>query len=99
MNGRRLVHRSPPPRSLQTGFGVLVLFCLGCEGESSSGLEPGAVSVRDSAGVVIVEHGPLVVQDSTSWHADLDGQVMIGREEGDPDELFGRVAGFVRLRG
>lgn len=53
--------------------------------------------MRDSAGVVIVEHGPLTVEDSTTWYADLDREVVIGREEGEPDELFGRVAGFVRL--
>lgn len=78
-------------------FGALVVFGWGCEQDSSTGSGPGAVTVRDSAGVVIVEHGPLVVEDSTSWYADHDREVVIGREHGDPQELFGRLAGFVRL--
>lgn len=86
-----------PHRSARTSLAVLFLLCGGCEQDRSSGLEPGAVSVRDSAGVVIVEHGPLVVEDSMSWTADLDRHVQFGREDGDPDQLFGRVAGFVRL--
>lgn len=88
---------SLPHRSAWAALAVLFSLCVGCERDRSSGLEPGAVSVRDSAGVVVVEHGPLLVEDSTSWIADVDREIRFGREHGEPDELFGRLAGFVRL--
>ena len=87
---------SLPHRSAWPPLAVLFLVCGGCQPDYPSDIGPD-VSVRDSAGVVIVEHGTLVVEDSTSWSAELDREVQFGREDGDPDELFGRVAGFVRL--
>ncbi len=87
--------------SLLLSLLLALIVAPGCAGEPGSDGEPvpGAVLVLDSAGVVIVEHGPLVVEDSTSWVAGFDRAVTIGREEGDPDALIGRVAGFVPLPG
>lgn len=55
------------------------------------------VSVRDSAGITIVEHASVAVPDDGTWLVDFESAVRIGRVEGDPDYLFGRIAGFVRL--
>jgi hypothetical protein len=73
---------------------VLVSGCERPDGES----EAPAVSVRDSAGVTIVEHSRLARSDSTGWWIDEEASVQIGLEEGPAELLFGRVAGFNRMR-
>lgn len=58
--------------------------------------EPRAgVEVRDSAGVVIVENGHPA--DLERWSLDTSPFVAIGQVEGDPEYLFGSVAGAVAL--
>jgi len=53
--------------------------------------------VRDSAGVTIVESPDAAAADTISWWADTAAIVRIGAVDGDGPDVFGRIAGVVRL--
>ena len=59
--------------------------------------EPGAATVRDSSGIVIVENGPFAQADSTEWFADTSNIVRFGEMDGEEPYVFGRIVGLTRL--
>lgn len=55
------------------------------------------VTVRDSAGVEIVEYSYEAVHAVPEWMVEAEPEVMIGEVEGDPAYLFSRLNGVARL--
>lgn len=74
---------------------ILAPVAAGCAGDSA--VPPGEPTVRDSAGVIIVENAGARWDDPTAWRLTPEPMVAIGVLEGEsPYELY-RVTGAVRL--
>lgn len=72
---------------------VLLLLGYGC----APGEAPPAVTVRDSAGVAIVESRRPAWKEGGGWNLAPEPTLRIGAVEGDPAYQFSDVAGVVRL--
>ena len=75
---------------------VGVLLCaglFGCRGRSPEGCTS---SVRDSAGVTIVQSGSAAWGNTSPWSVDTTAILAIGTEEGEDPYLLSRVTGAVR---
>ncbi len=87
--------RNPTPRILLTltlATGVLAGCSAGADDRRAA--EP---TVRDSAGVRLVENSAPAWGDSAQWRVDPDPRVSIGVAEGDSMLLLSRVMGAARL--
>ena len=86
------------PRWLRgaTGLAALLSACVlgGC---GASGSETDLYTVRDSAGVLIVETQSPLWDGEAAWNIDPSPSVRIGAAEGEGEYLFSRVEGVVRL--
>jgi hypothetical protein len=82
-------------RGARIPLGFLLLWtAAGCQGDGGQA-EP--TSVRDSAGVRIVESHAPQWMDAGAWRISSEPQLRIGLSEGAPEYLFSRVAGATRL--
>lgn len=66
----------------------------GCGGDAAAGAE---ATVRDSAGVVIVENPDRAVEVAPRWGVDPAPLLQIGTLEGDPDEQFSAISDVATL--
>src|SRR5690606_37218699 len=68
-----------------------------CGAADRTGDRP-ATTVRDSAGIVIVENAAIPGPDELDWRIADSPSVVIGRAEGEADDVLHSVSGAVRLR-
>lgn len=83
---------SRPARS-----GTFILLTLGTALSACGQTVPGTVTVRDSAGVTIVENGPDARISAERWTVAAEPSLRIGTVEGDSMRQFTRVTDGVRL--
>jgi len=75
---------------------LLALLAAAC-GEPAANQPAAYVNVRDSAGIQIVENGPLASVDTLGIVVDSAARVRIGLVEGDAPYLFERIVATTRL--
>lgn len=78
-------------------FTGLSCVTIGCQADDSPGQAPGVFTVRDSAGIEIVEN-VTPAWDGDGWRVSAEPSVTIGRLSGDERYFFGEVAGALVLR-
>jgi hypothetical protein len=66
--------------------------CPGCDGPAN--IATSSATLRDSAGIVIVENGNPLTADSTQWTIDGTPAVSIGESDGEEPYLLSKVLGF-----
>lgn len=79
-------------RPVRLPFGLIVLATLACDAS-----QPDLATVRDSAGVAIVEHAPGAVEAVERWTTGEEATLRIGVAEGDPAYQFFRVADVLAM--
>jgi hypothetical protein len=89
-NPHRATPRRRAPAFLHLSLGLLLAACAG-EGERATH------TVRDSAGVVIVDNSGPQWPEGGGWRVADEPRLDIGVLEGDPHYQFDRVAGALRL--
>ncbi|MEX2609366.1 MAG: hypothetical protein WEA24_05430 [Gemmatimonadota bacterium] len=92
---RRLPCRRTRPGA-QAGPVLLVLLAAAC-GQQAADPLAAYVNVRDSAGIQIVENGPLASVDTLGIVVDSAGRMRIGLVDGDAPYLFERIVAATRL--
>jgi 6-bladed beta-propeller protein len=90
----RTVARPGPGPGPRPGAVLLLALAIGC-GESTPTVQP-VSTIRDSAGIRIIENSSLALADSTSWIVDRANVVNIGELDGDDPYVFGRITGVLR---
>jgi hypothetical protein len=93
MNQSRRNHRDT-----SVVLATTLLFALGCAGETGDSSASLRGTVRDSAGVQIVEHAG-IPSSLPVWTIADSAEVRIGSVDGTGPEVFGRIAGLALLPG
>jgi len=89
--------RQPSPSSIRTlAVPALLLGAVGCA-EPATSPPTAHVTVRDSAGIQIVENGPLLTADSVALRVDTAGRIRIGVMDGAAPYVFGKIVGVAAL--
>lgn len=82
-------------RRLLVGLSILAAALAGCDDAGDA--EPRAATVRDSAGVMIVESPAALADRLLGWALSAEPEVRIGVVEGDPDYQLSLVTGAASL--
>ena len=77
-------------------IGMVALSAAACDGESGAGRAGAGVTVRDSAGVTIVENGPVHPRDMAAWRVDTMAALVIGAPN-DTAYQFNRIGSIQQL--